>query len=355
MKFAHIADMHFDTAFAVIDSKNELGDVRRLEQREVFKKMIEIVKEKQIPYLFIAGDFYEQTSIKQTTIEYINSLFKEIQNTKIFISPGNHDPYLINSYYAKYNWADNVHIFKGEIEKIEDEDCDIYGVGYSDFTEESLGIENTNITNREKINIAVVHATIDGSDTDDIPYNPVSSKKLIEAGFDYVACGHIHKREYMKENKIVYPGSMISLGFDEPGEHGMIIGNIEKNANEIEFIKLDNRIFKVDELDISSISSEAELIEKINDTKFDLNEEIEISLIGKRNFEINKNNILKLIKNNQVLKIKDLTKTKYNIEEIAKEDNLRGVFVRKMLAKKEEGIYSEEEITRAIEIGLEVL
>ena len=181
MKFAHIADMHFDTAFTSLENKKELRDLRRLEQREVFKKMIEEIKTRHIPYLFISGDLYEHKYIRQTTIEYINNLFKEIPQTKIFISPGNHDPYLANSFYAKYNWAENVHIFNGKLDKIELEEADIYGIGFSDFYEQPLGIENTQNLNPAKINIAVVHGTVDGSDKAQMVYNPMSSKKLKEA------------------------------------------------------------------------------------------------------------------------------------------------------------------------------
>ena len=217
------------------------------------------------------------------------------------------------------------------------------------------GIENTSNLNPGKLNIAVVHGTIDGSDKVQMIYNPISFKKLIEAGFDYVACGHIHKREYKENNKIVYPGSMISFGFDEPGEHGMLVGEINKNKNTIEFIKLDERIFVESSLDISEVKSEEELIEKINNLSFEENTENKINLIGTRNFEINKNNILKLTQNEKIIKIKDHTKIKYDLEEISKENNLRGIFVKKLLEKKDDNLYSKEEILKAIEIGLEVL
>lgn len=88
-----------------------MGDKRRLQQRKVFKKMIEYIKENKIPYLFIAGDLYEHEYIRNSTIEYINQLFEEIPDTQIYITPGNHDPFLNNSYYSKFSWAHNVHIF----------------------------------------------------------------------------------------------------------------------------------------------------------------------------------------------------------------------------------------------------
>ena len=40
MKFVHIADMHFDSPFVKLSDKDILGDLRRLEQRKVFKKII---------------------------------------------------------------------------------------------------------------------------------------------------------------------------------------------------------------------------------------------------------------------------------------------------------------------------
>ena len=111
MKFVHIADLHMDSPFAFLDSKTGLGDVRRLEQRQALKKVVQYVKENNIEYLFISGDLYEQEYIKESTIKYIDDQFRIIPDTKIFISPGNHDPYLNNSYYNTYSWSDNVHIF----------------------------------------------------------------------------------------------------------------------------------------------------------------------------------------------------------------------------------------------------
>ena len=65
MKFVHIADMHFDSPFVNLSDREHMGDLRRLEQRKVFKKMVEYIKENNIAYLFISGDLYEHQYIKQ--------------------------------------------------------------------------------------------------------------------------------------------------------------------------------------------------------------------------------------------------------------------------------------------------
>ena len=44
MKFVHIADMHFDIPFTSLNMNEGLGDIRRLEQRKIFKKIIDYIK-----------------------------------------------------------------------------------------------------------------------------------------------------------------------------------------------------------------------------------------------------------------------------------------------------------------------
>ena len=209
MRFVHIADMHFDMPFTLLSDRADLGEIRRLDQRKAFKKMIEYIKENNIEYLFIAGDFYEHNYIRESTIDFINEEFKQISETKIFITPGNHDPILKNSFYSKYNWNSNVKIFTSIPEKIETKDCNIYGFGFDDFYMNESKLDSIQIEDKEKINILITHGSIDSSKTEERSYNPMSSRDLKQKGFDYIALGHIHKRGDF------YPGSTVSLGFDE--------------------------------------------------------------------------------------------------------------------------------------------
>ena len=356
MKFVHIADMHFDSPFVNLSEKDIMGDLRRLEQRKVFKKIIEYIKENNIKYFFISGDLYEHKYIKQSTIDYINKLFEEIPETNIYIAPGNHDPYTKNSYYNKYNWSKNVKIFGPKVEKIETQDANIYGYGFDDFYCSDSGVENIEIEQTEKLNILIIHGNIDGSTIEDMQYNSMSKKMLQEKGFDYVALGHIHKKDYNTEEnqKIVYPGSTISLGFDELGEHGMIVGDVEKNKLETQFIKLDDKQFTKRELNVDNIYSKEELIEKINELEIEENNYVEIILIGNRNFEINKYDLIKYILNNNIIKIKDNTKIAYNLEKLENENTLKGLFIKEMNKKLKNAETEEEKeiIEKSIEIGL---
>ncbi len=342
MKFVHIADIHLDSPFKTISDRADLGTKRRLEQREALKKVINYIKENNIEYLFICGDLYEQEYIRESTIKYINDLFKEIPQTKIYIAPGNHDPYIKNSYYAIYNWNDNVKIFNQNVEKIENEDVDIYGFGFNNFEMNENQLENINIENKNKINILITHGDL----TESI-YNPMNINILKNKGFDYVALGHVHKRD--DSTNIVYPGSLISLGFDELGQHGMIVGEINNNNLIKKFIPVDDREFIEKEINVDNIFSEEELIEKINNIE-ENNNLYKIILTGNRNFPININ--IKLLKNN-IIKIKNNTKIKIEIRE--NNYSLKGIFIKKLNEKKENKEINEDTYEKILELGMQVL
>lgn len=355
MKFVHIADLHFDSPFTNLSDKTGLGDILRLEQRRAFKNVINYIKENNIQFLFISGDLYEHNYIRKSTIEYINNLFTEIPDTQIFISPGNHDPFIKNSYYNQFSWNENVHIFRGKIEKIELEYVDIYGFGFDDFYCTKSIIKDLNVENKNKLNVLVVHGSLDASESLEKNYNPISSKILDEKGFDYCALGHIHKRNNNLTQ--VYPGSLTPMGFDELGEHGMICGELDKTNINISFIKIAEIEFEEKELDCTDVISIEEISEKINNLQLEKNKLYKIILIGKRNMEINVYDLLKLNIDDRIIKIKNKTKPNYDLESLTKETTLKGLFTKEMLKRLKEASSDEEKeiIEKAVELGLEVL
>ena len=342
MKFVHIADVHLDTPFKTISDRADIGVERRLEQRNALKKVIDYIKANNIEYLFISGDLYDQEYIRESSISFLNDLFKQIPNTKIYIAPGNHDPYIKNSFYATYSWNNNVKIFTNVVEKVENDNVNIYGFGFNNFEMNNNQIKDIILDEPEKINILITHGDLGES-----KYNPMKLNEIKSKGFDYVALGHIHKRD--DTSNIVYPGSLVSLGFDELGEHGMIVGEIiDKKLNK-EFVKVDDREFVEFELDVSNIISEEELIEKINSINEE-NELYKIILVGYRNFPINID--IKLI-NKNIIKIKDNTKLKLDFKE--NNSTLKGLFVKKLNERKNNNLIDEKTYEDILEIAEQAL
>ena len=357
MKFIHMADMHFDAPFSALSAREGLGEIRRQEQRQAFKTVIDYIKKNNVSYLFIPGDFYEHDYIKESTIEFINDLFKTIPKCQIFIAPGNHDPYINNSYYKNYNWAPNVHIFKSsKIEKVTDGKINVYGMGFTDFYMEKSAIDNLKLDDSPLPNVLVIHADLNGArDENGLSYNPVSETKLKALKFDYVALGHIHKNNMKSRGNIIYPGSTIAFGFDELGPHGIVVGDIEKGYLSKEFIDIDDREFEELVIKMDRFKSEDALLDFILDLKLQDNHMYKLVLIGKRCFEFKPREFLKAVTRSNILKIKDMTKIAYDLEAISMENNLKGLFVREILEKQQSGLFSDEEIEKAIEIGLNAM
>ncbi len=357
MKFVHISDLHLDSPFSILSERLDIGEQRRVEQCMVLKKVTEYIKENGIEFLFISGDLYENKYIKKSTIEYINSLFNEISNTKIFISPGNHDPYIKGSPYDLFEFAPNVHIFKSRnLEKYDDGDVIIYGSAFTDFYRDNNPLNCDLKIEREKTNILVLHCDLNGAkNKNEMSYLPIYESTLKSLKFDYCALGHIHKKYISNDSTIVYPGSLVSLGFDELGEHGMVVGEINVSSINTQFIKVDNREFVEKLIDVSDFSSIVSLIQYINTQQYiDINF-YKIILAGRRDFDIDIKTIVNSIEHTNILKIEDKTCRSYDFDKIIDEPNLRGAFVRRLRKLVENNEITQEQMDQMLEIGLEAM
>jgi DNA repair exonuclease SbcCD nuclease subunit len=331
-----MADAHFDMPFTTLKGNKELIKKRRIEHMQIFKDVIELVKSENAQYLFISGDLFEQKYVTNNTIEYIISCFKSIPNVQIFISPGNHDPLIKNSPYNTYTWPENVTVFSSVVGKYSYDNIDIYGLGFENYEMESDEVSKITVDNN-KINILETHGSIDASSH---IYHDIKTKDLEK--FDYVALGHIHLQK-IDNTKIIYPGSLISAGFDELGEHGIVIGELEKGKCDIKFKNMDYRKCEILEIDISNCKSVNEVLDllKLEDNIY------RIIFTGIRHIDINE--VTEIISNPNVCDIIDKTHLEYNLEDIAMQNTLKGKFTKKILEKIKEEPNREEELMLALE------
>ena len=163
MKFIHMADLHLDTPLVSLKNNRDLIKKRRTEQKQVFRDVINIAKNENIDFLFISGDLFEQKFVEKNTIEFLISSFELIPNTKIFIAPGNHDPYIKSSPYKTFEWSQNVTIFNGEVGMFSYDNINIYGIGFTNYEFETDEIEKIEIEDESKLNVLVVHGTLNGA------------------------------------------------------------------------------------------------------------------------------------------------------------------------------------------------
>lgn len=367
IKFIHTADVHLDIPFTSLNSLTSTSAERRHEQRILFKKIIQTAVDKKVDILLISGDLFEHGYASKGTISFLNECFNSIPNVKVFISPGNHDPMVRSSYYSFFEWAPNVHVFRDSVEEVvlKDLEASIFGTCFKDFHVYNSVLKNYKVSGISRTNILVSHGTLDSIGGPE-GYHTIYSRDLENAGFDYIALGHIHK--YMPEladNKVFYPGSPITLGFDEPGQHGIIYGSLTGKSLKYEFIPIDPREYVTLRIDAGGCTTPGETAKKIiSECTNSLKEGNYYRIIIEGAVEPEIIDEIEYIKKTIESEIQGfmavydfILSPGYDLKDISKGNDLRALFVRRVISAIENSSDESErhQYERIMQLGLKAI
>ncbi|MBQ7036774.1 MAG: DNA repair exonuclease [Clostridia bacterium] len=252
IRFIHAADMHFDSPFAGLPQS--VARVRKEEQKRTFMRIIEATREKKADMLLLAGDIFDSGFVSRDTVSFLKQCFSEIEDTAVFVVPGNHDFLHADSPYKTVDFGRNVHIFGEEPETYQVREATVYGFGFSQrYISESI-LPRVGMHQEEGPGILLVHGEV-GYESD---YHPISVGAIAESGLSYVALGHIHDYSgilYAGETAYAYPGVPEKRHFDEAGIGGYIYGEIDGERANYEFVPVGQRDNVTIHVDISGVSS----------------------------------------------------------------------------------------------------
>ena len=362
IKILQAGDLHFDTPFKDLD-KN-ISIISKEELLEVFSKIIDISMENSIDILLLTGDIFDNLTINKKTLIFIKNQIERISNIRVFISPGNHDPYNEKSFYKMINWPDNVYIFKGSIEKVVLEDLNtvVWGAAFNEYHVRKSLLKNINVDNNY-INIMTIHGDISNTD-DGNEYNPITRRDIENSKLDYIAIGHRHNFSgILRENNTfyAYAGCPQGRGFDEVGDKGIILGEVTKGAVDLNFIRTSKRNYYVEEIDISDSVSY---------------DEVRLRILSSINEEERKNNLYKIILKGQIesyinlnegvilekikkdfyfVKVIDKTEVKLDFDKISEDYSIKGVYAKKLLEKMKDEDCDKEILQMALKLGIQSL
>ena len=363
VKVLHCADLHFDTPFKELSK--EVSDTSKNELLEVFKKIIDLAIEENIEVLLIAGDVFDNLTVNKNTLFFISDQIKRIKNIKVFISPGNHDPYNEKSFYSMINWPENVYIFKGDMEfkEVKELNLVVWGAGFRNNYENESLLKSINVDNN-KINIMLLHGEITSTGSKN-EYNPIYINDIYKSNIDYIALGHRHKFSgILKEGMTTYAysGCPQGRGFDEEGEKGVIIGEVYKGGTNLSFLPVCKRKYITKEIDITGTNNYDEVIFKLLSDLSD--EEIhknfyKIILKGelKEHFNLKESVLIEKLKNKfYYIKIINDTSIEVNLTELSRDYSIKGMFIAKILEKLKDASDDDKEILKlALKMGIQCL
>lgn len=361
IKIVHVADLHLDAPFSDCDSF-EKGK-RRAEQKEALSGICDVCKREKADILLIAGDLFDGDFISLDTPAFLCELFSGIPDTRVFISPGNHDYYHAKSPYKAVRFPDNVHIFTEEtMSCVELPKLDTCVYGYA-FTAKRMSVnpfENFHVKDENKINILCGHADLD---TPASEYFNISGEYLEKSGLCYAALGHIHKRSgFLHFGKTVcaYSGCLLGRGFDECGETGGIIGEVGIGNVALRYLPLDMRRYEVCEIKLSDAASEDAVLSEIYEkcSSFDEKVSLRIILSGTCSFdiEVSTDKVRQALKRPLYIEMKNELIFLPDTESIEKENSLRGEFCRKIKPLLDTGDTNSKKVASlALKYGISAL
>ena len=357
MKIIHCADIHADSAMKS-NFEGEKKNKRREEIVDAFARMVDFANKNEVKAVIIAGDLFDTKASMQKTIKkriaYVISTNPQID---FLYLRGNHDedsdfftednlPNL--KLFSKEKWEsysfdnDRIHIFGREFTST------IPAKAYSELHLDS-----------SKINIVVMHGQIAGYETKK-DGAVISLPKFANQNIDYIALGHIHKFRMEKlDHRCVwcYPGCLEGRGFDECGEKGFVLLNIEDGRIETEFIPNSKRVIHSVDVPLDGTMSYNQIMHSIEERVGDISCEdiVQVNLTG----EISEDTDIEVSSYESALaprffyiKIENFCQNKIDYEKYENDVSLKGEFIR--LVKNQDGL-SDAEKSKIIMTGIKAL
>ena len=342
MRILHTGDLHLDSAFSSFAQKQ--AEEYREKGRELLKNIFECAKHEKCQMILIAGDLFDGKFVSNDTRALFVSLVRGA-DVPVVISPGNHDPYFENSFYASVQkeGIDNLYVFNASELQIFDFDelrTRVYGYAFtSPVLNENPLLTATLPEDNGYLKLFCGHADMDSPIS---RYAPISLIELSRFGFAYSALGHIHNREESEDTagRVRYCGFAEGRSFDELGEGGVFVVDVDEDSCEARKIVLSSRSFFIDELtvpaDASSIVDYAcKFIEK---NQYPSGANLRLVLTGTSDIQT-----VKEIKNSQdeicnatgleYIEIEDNTLPVYDGKYLEKDVTVRGEIYRTLLPK----------------------
>lgn len=242
MKFLHISDLHIGKRiyeFSMIE-----------DQRYILGKILEIADKEQVDGVIIAGDIYDKPVPSAEAVQVFDWFLTGLadRRKKVYAVSGNHDSAERIAFGAQLMSSRGVYVspvYRADITGITLTDA--YGElhlyllpfikpatvrhalemkfdgenkempeSYHDAVK--LAIEYMNIDGDQR-NLLIAHQFVTGAgrcDSEDISVGGIDNvdAEVFDA-FDYVALGHIHSPQSLKQDKVRYCGTPLKYSFSE--------------------------------------------------------------------------------------------------------------------------------------------
>ena len=366
MKIIHTADLHLDSAM-MANLDNDRARERRNEILLNFARLCDNANSLSATAILIAGDLFDKKSVSAKAAKAVLNEIEKHKEIAFYYLRGNHDKdSFINYIRENGEVPSNLFMFEDKWTRYSLYDDGVkkvclYGAEFDKDNASSLFY--TLDINADDLNIVMLHGQeSEYEGKDDAEIIPIGSLK--GRGIDYLALGHVHARKVKgldSRGVYCYPGCLEGRGFDECGEHGFMLLdiNVETGKIDYEFIDFACRQLHTAEVDISGLDNSGSIIDKVREEllikDYDKKDLVKISLKGSVDefTEIDEDFIAKAFAEDYFfVKVKNESKVFVDYMKYANDESLKGFFIRTL---QEDETLNDEIKGEIVKMGLGAL
>lgn len=348
MKIIHTGDIHIGSAMQTLPPAK--AKLRQMELLDHFRSLCAYAKEESVTAVLIAGDLFDDNYVDGRVLDELFFIIEQAAPVAFYYAQGNHDEYI------RLNKApENFYTFSNEQGWTSyqlSENVVVTGANTYSFRQElfeSLRLE------KERFHIVILHGNIYAP----MEKDGISLTTLKEKNIDYLALGHIHKTMRESERldgrgKYRYCGCLEARGFDECGEHGFFLLELQDGKLQSETFKSFSKR-KVWDLkaDVTSAQSyyDVERIATLALQEARSEDIIKLTLVGAHEVTLKKDKAVLSERLNDryfFVKIYDESKPVLDLETLKTDVSEKGEFVRIALQEEMDEAFLQE----VLEVGL---
>ena len=344
MRFVHTADLHLD---APVGALAQRAAIRR-SGLETLREIIEYATAQQIGQVVIAGDLFDSPTPSAAMAGAVKKLFAQAPQILFLVAAGKHDPLSATGSWCLTQLPENVILFADRWQQVGVPGGTFVGVS---MTEGQTAPIPQLPPQTQGITIGIVH----GDPSDSEGRYRLEESAIKEWGFDYLALGHIHKPaapRQMGKTVVANCGSPTAHGFDETGPRFFLDVTVAQGRVSCIPVQTHGICFFEQEILLNEQDSQSEILGKLMDAAaaYEDRDIFRFRLRGATAHALP----LSLEEYPALVQIIDETTLPLSVEQLAKEQSLRGYFVSGMLEQMEQAEGEERGLYEAaLRLGLE--
>jgi DNA repair exonuclease SbcCD nuclease subunit len=328
---------------------------RKKEIIRTFTRMVEYARKNDVRVILIAGDLFDTRNVSALARNTVRDMISTNPDIDFLYLRGNHDS---DNFLSKLEYVpENLLLFGSEWTSYRYGNVVISGLELSQSNQATA--YNSLVLGHDDYNIVTLHGQVENYRSKE-QAERISLNDLRNKNIDYLALGHVHS--YVQEpldnrGSYCYPGCLEGRGFDECGQKGFVLLDINEATHTAEttFVPIAARTLYTLEIDVTGLmttqQAAAGIEQAIAKTDYPSGSMVKFVLTGdvEVDAEFNCDYLQDLFSDYYYFeKVYDRTHLKIDYSDYEKDASLKGEFIRMVLGSQLE----EEQKAQVIRCGI---